>query len=282
MAASLHHQNRKSWEGFGSRQTWDGLTEMLDDLRKLPLDHPDVYRNRTLNSNPSLMAAFLNLRSPTGSLESFHPEDLMAMQDIPGYGYRLDELRTLPGLDPRHTVHSLGQMLDQLKIIPSRHQTDQQKELLRLNPSLKTALINMKGGESEDSDSSGSGDGDEVGEHRAMSLFLASRNGAPEHLTKSALVFELKEEKSNAKMVDFMEVFLGQGVATGQFAVTISFMKQLANINVEMFNCSICEALDLFLDQNFDKKSILDLLGLLLRELKGTKRNISLLLVEKM
>ena len=52
MAASLHHHIRRGWEGFGSRQSWEGLITMLEELRKLPLDHPDVYRNRTLNRNP--------------------------------------------------------------------------------------------------------------------------------------------------------------------------------------------------------------------------------------
>ena len=37
---------------MGSSQTWEGLIEMLEDLKKLPLDHPDVCRNRTLNRNP--------------------------------------------------------------------------------------------------------------------------------------------------------------------------------------------------------------------------------------
>ena len=106
------------------------------------------------------MAAFLNLRSPTGSMDSFSPGDLMALQDLPGFGYRPEELRTLPGLEARHTLLSLGQMLDQLRLLPSHHQTDQQKEVLRLNPSLKYALINMKGEESGDSDSSGSEEGD--------------------------------------------------------------------------------------------------------------------------
>ena len=45
MAAFQHHQIRRGWEGFGSSQTWDGLIEMLEDLKKLPLDHPDVCRN---------------------------------------------------------------------------------------------------------------------------------------------------------------------------------------------------------------------------------------------
>ena len=52
MAASLHHQIRRGWEGFGSSQTWEGLIDMLEDLKNLPLSHPNVYRNRTLNRNP--------------------------------------------------------------------------------------------------------------------------------------------------------------------------------------------------------------------------------------
>ena len=160
------------------------------------------------------MAAFLQLRSSTGSLDSFSPGDLMSLQDLPGYGFRLDELRVLPGLDPRHSLDSLGEMLEQLSVLPSHHQTDHHKEILRLNPSLKVALINMKGGESDDSASSGSVDGDEVGESRARGLFLATINGAPEYLTKHALSFEMKEEKTPEKMVEYLEVFLGQGVSS--------------------------------------------------------------------
>ena len=232
----------------------------------------------------SLMAAFLNLRSTASSPNpnSFSPEELMALQDLPGYGYRLDELKSLPGLDPRHTVHSLGEMMEQLRLLPSRHQTDQQKEILELNPSLKSTLVNMKGAESDHSDTSGSVDGDEVGESRAKSLFLAAVNGAPEHLTKRAMALELKKEKSNAKMVEFIEVFLCQGVSTGQVTVTLSFMKQLSSINKEMFKISVCEALDMLLDQSIDEESIVELLALFLREVKDAKRNLCHLLVEKM
>ena len=169
------------------------------------------------------MSAFLNLRSPSGSLTSFSPGDLMSLQDLPGYGFRLEELRKLPGLDPCHTIGSLGQMLEQLAVLPSSHQTDQQNEILRLNPSLKTALLNMKGAESENS--SGSVDGDQVGESRARGLFLASVNGAPSYLTKHTLSFELMDEKTNEKMMEYLEVFLGLGVSSGEFGVTSSLMK---------------------------------------------------------
>ena len=62
MAASLHHQIRRGWEGFGSRQSWEDLTEMLEDLRKLPLDHPDICRNRTLNRNPRFVIPLIVLK----------------------------------------------------------------------------------------------------------------------------------------------------------------------------------------------------------------------------
>ena len=52
MAASLHHEIRRGGEGFGSGQTWEGLNDLMEDLKKLPLEHPDIYRNRTLNRNP--------------------------------------------------------------------------------------------------------------------------------------------------------------------------------------------------------------------------------------
>ena len=42
MASSLHHQ-------MEDNQSWEDLTEMLEDLREMPLDHPDVTRNMTLN-----------------------------------------------------------------------------------------------------------------------------------------------------------------------------------------------------------------------------------------
>ena len=52
MAASQHHQIMMRRQLLGNRQTWEGLTDLLEDLKNLPLDHPDVYRNRTLNRNP--------------------------------------------------------------------------------------------------------------------------------------------------------------------------------------------------------------------------------------
>ena len=164
------------------------------------------------------MAAFLNLRSPSGSLDSFSPEDLMALQDLPGYGVGLDELRSLPGLDPRHTLHSLEEMLEQLSIRPPHHQSDQQKEILRLNPSLQAALLNMtsslvESGDSHSGDSnSGSVDGDEVGESEAMTLFRAAANEAPPYLIMLFMKKVMNEEKTNDKMVEYLEFFLEQGV----------------------------------------------------------------------
>ena len=48
MAASLHHEIRRGLEG----SSWEGLKDMLEDLKRLPLGHPDIYRKRTLNRNP--------------------------------------------------------------------------------------------------------------------------------------------------------------------------------------------------------------------------------------
>ena len=59
MAASLHHEIRRGLEGSITRQSWEGLKDMLEDLKRLPLSHPDVYRNRTLNRNPRYVAQSL-------------------------------------------------------------------------------------------------------------------------------------------------------------------------------------------------------------------------------
>ena len=57
MAASQHIIG--SWAGFGRSQTWEGLKDMLEELKHFVLEspepalsHPNVYRNRTLNRNP--------------------------------------------------------------------------------------------------------------------------------------------------------------------------------------------------------------------------------------
>ena len=228
------------------------------------------------------MAAFLQLRSPTGPVDTFSLEDLMSLQDLPGYGFTLEELRVLPGLDPHHSLGSLWEMMEQLSVMPSHLQTDNHKEILRLNPSLKAALSNMKDGESDDSDSPGSVHGDEVGESRARGLFLATINGAPEYLTKRAMSFEMKEEKTPEKMVEYLEVFLGQGVSTGQFHVSLRLMKQLSSINNNMFNAAIIDVLKVFLEQHFEQETIGEFLDLVITELKDAKKNISCLLVEMM
>ena len=67
MAASQHLEDIDiigSWVGFGRSQTWEGLKDMLKELRHFvpespepgsSLDHPNVYRNRTLNKNPRFL-----------------------------------------------------------------------------------------------------------------------------------------------------------------------------------------------------------------------------------
>ena len=148
------------------------------------------------------MSAFLNLRSPSGPLDSFSPEVLLSLQELPEFAcLDVEELRNLPGLEARHTLGSLGEMLEELSVLPASLQTDHHQQVLRLNPSLQAALTNMKAQQSGDS-GSGSVDGDEVGQSRASSLFLASVNsGAPEYLTKQAMGFEMKSSEEETEEV---------------------------------------------------------------------------------
>ena len=92
------------------------------------------------------MSAFLNLRSPSGPLDSFSPEVLLSLQELPEFAcLDVEELRNLPGLEARHTLGSLGEMLEELSVLPASQQTDHHQQVLRLNPSLQAALTDMKG-----------------------------------------------------------------------------------------------------------------------------------------
>ena len=86
------------------------------------------------------MSAFLNLRSPSGPLDSFSPEVLLSLQELPEFAcLDVEELRNLPGLEARHTLGSLGEMLEELSVLPASQQTDHHQQVLRLNPSLPAA-----------------------------------------------------------------------------------------------------------------------------------------------
>ena len=125
--------------------------------------------------------------------------------------------------------------------------------------------------------------GEDKVESKAKSIFLAASNGASPKLITHAMRQEITGENADTgRMTKYIETYLGLALSTGLTAVSISLLKQLASVNKKMFDSSFSEELRKFLDQNYARQELDDVMGEIIQEMAEVRETVAAMMVEAM